>query len=95
MEAIVARDNMWAAWKRVKGNGGSAGVDGVTVEQLPSLLRRDWERIREELLAGRYRPSPVRRCEIPKSDGGVRELGIPTVLDRLIQQAILQVLQSA
>jgi RNA-directed DNA polymerase len=93
MEEVVGRDNMWAAWKRVKGNGGSAGVDGMTVEQLPEFLRAEWERIREELLAGRYRPSPVRRCEIPKSGGGVRELGIPTVLDRLIQQAILQVLQ--
>ena len=65
----------------------------MTVQQAPAFLRAEWERIREELLAGRYRPSPVRRCEIPKSGGGVRELGIPTVLDRLIQQAILQVLQ--
>lgn len=93
MEMVVARDNMWAAWKRVKGNGGGPGGDGMTVEELPSFLRANWERIREELLAGRYQPQPVLRREIPKSSGGVRELGIPTVLDRLIQQAILQVLQ--
>jgi group II intron reverse transcriptase/maturase len=84
---------MWTAWKRVKGNGGSPGVDGMTVQELPAFLRAHWERIRDELVAGRYQPSPIRRVEIPKSGGGVRELGIPTVLDRLIQQAILQVLQ--
>ena len=93
MEQVVARDNMWAAWKRVKGNVGSPGGDGMTVQELPSFLRANWERIREELIAGRYRPQPVLRREIPKSGGGMRELGIPTVLDRLIQQAILQVLQ--
>ena len=93
MERVVERSNMWAAWKRVKANGGSPGADGMTVEQLPAFLRANWERIREELLAGRYAVQPVLRREIPKSGGGVRELGIPTVLDRLIQQAILQVLQ--
>lgn len=93
MEEVVERSNMWAALKRVKANGGSPGSDGMTVAELPSFLRANWQRIREELLAGRYQPSAVRRCEIPKSGGGVRELGIPTVLDRLIQQAVLQVLQ--
>lgn len=93
MEQVVERSNMWAAWKRVKGNGGSPGGDGMTVQELPAFLRANWERIRDELVAGRYQPQPVLRREIPKSGGGVRELGIPTVLDRLIQQAILQVLQ--
>lgn len=90
---VLARDNMRAALRRVKQNGGSAGVDGMTVEALPDYLRQHWPRIREELLGGRYVPQQVLRREIPKSSGGVRELGIPTVLDRLIQQAILQVLQ--
>jgi group II intron reverse transcriptase/maturase len=93
MELVVERSNMWAAWKRVKANGGSPGGDGMTVAELPAFLRANWERIREELLAGSYQPQPVLRREIPKSGGGVRELGIPTVLDRLIQQAILQALQ--
>ena len=93
LEQVLARDNMWAALRRVKRNGGSAGVDGMTVEELPAHLKQHWPRIREEVLAGRYRPQRVLRREIPKSGGGVRELGIPTVLDRLIQQAILQVLQ--
>lgn len=90
---VLARDNMRAALRRVKQNGGSAGVDGMTVEELPDYLRQHWPHIREEMLAGRYVPQQVLRREIPKSGGGVRELGIPTVLDRLIQQAILQVLQ--
>ena len=93
LEAALERRNMHEALKRVKSNGGSAGVDGMKVEELSSFLKTDWPRIREELLTGRYRPSPVLRREIPKSNGGVRELGIPTVLDRLIQQALLQVLQ--
>jgi group II intron reverse transcriptase/maturase len=93
LEEVVARGNMRAAWRRVKGNGGSPGGDGMTVQELPAFLRANWERIRAELVAGRYQPQPVLRREIPKSGGGVRELGIPTVLDRLIQQAILQVLQ--
>jgi group II intron reverse transcriptase/maturase len=93
LEQVLARDNMRAALRRVKRNGGSAGVDGMTVDELPEYLKQHWVRIREELLAGRYVPQQVLRREIPKSGGGVRELGIPTVLDRLIQQAILQVLQ--
>jgi len=87
MEAVVERGNMQTAWKRVKGNKGAAGVDGMTVEALPAYLREHWPRIKAELLAGRYAPSPVRLVEIPKPGGGLRPLGIPTVLDRLIQQA--------
>ncbi len=84
---------MAAAWKRVKANAGSAGVDGRTVSQTAEYLKTDWPRIREELQSGRYRLQPVRRVQIPKDGGGMRELGIPTVSDRLIQQALLQVLQ--
>jgi len=93
MEAVVERGNMQAAWKRVKGKKGSAGVDGMSVDALLPYLREHWLRIKEELLAGRYAPSPVRLVEIPKPGGGLRPLGIPTVLDRLIQQALHQVLQ--
>jgi group II intron reverse transcriptase/maturase len=81
------------ALKRVQQNQGSPGVDGVTVEELPAYLREHWPAIREQLLTGGYQPSVVKRCEIPKPGGGVRQLGIPTVLDRFIQQAVLQVLQ--
>jgi RNA-directed DNA polymerase len=93
MERVVERENCLRALKRVRGNKGSPGIDGMRVEELPEYLRENWERIRAELLAGSYRPSAMRRHEIPKSGGGVRQLGIPTVLDRFIQQAILQVLQ--
>src|SRR5690606_8294514 len=93
MEKVVERDNLIRALKRVRSNKGSPGIDGMRVEELPEYLRENWERIRAELLAGSYRPTAVRRQEIPKSGGGVRRLGIPTVLDRFIQQAILQVLQ--
>lgn len=93
MERVVEHANVVAAFKRVRKNKGSPGVDGMTVEDLTGFLRENWERIRAELLEGSYQPSPVRRHEIPKSGGGVRQLGIPTVLDRFIQQAILQVLQ--
>ncbi len=93
MEEVVQRSNAKAALKRVRQNKGSPGVDGMTVDELPEYLVEHWETIREELLAGTYQPKPVKRQEIPKSGGGVRELGIPTVLDRLVQQAILQVLQ--
>lgn len=89
----LARENLVLAWKRVKANKGSAGVDGRTIAETAVYLRAEWPRIRVELLSGTYRPSPVRRVQIPKSDGGHRELGIPTVLDRVIQQALLQVLQ--
>ena len=93
MERVVSRPNLKAALKRVKRNGGSPGIDGMGTEELLAYLWEHWSRIRGELLAGTYQPSPVKRHEIPKSGGGVRELGIPTVLDRFIQQALLQVLQ--
>jgi RNA-directed DNA polymerase len=93
MERVVSRPNLVAAYKRVKQNKGSPGLDGLTVAELLPWLRENWERVRQELLAGRYRPQPVKRQLIPKRGGGQRELGIPTVLDRLIQQALLQVLQ--
>ena len=93
LDAALTRENLQAAWKRVKANKGAAGVDGLDIEQTAQMMRQRWSDIRQELLAGRYRPSPVRKVMIPKSDGSQRELGIPTVLDRLIQQALLQVLQ--
>jgi group II intron reverse transcriptase/maturase len=93
MERAVSRPNMLAAYKRVRENKGSPGIDGVTVEQLPAWLKENWVRVRQELLAGTYQPTPVRRQMVPKTGGGERELGIPTVPDRLIQQALLQVLQ--
>jgi group II intron reverse transcriptase/maturase len=89
----LARENMARAWKRVKANKGSAGVDGRTVADTGEYLKGAWPDIRKALLEGSYRPAPVRRVGIPKPGGGVRELGIPTVVDRLIQQALLQVLQ--
>ena len=93
LEAALTRQNLQAAWKRVKANKGAAGVDGLDIEQTAQVIRTSWIDIRQALLAGRYRPSPVRKVMIPKPDGSQRELGIPTVLDRLIQQALLQVLQ--
>jgi RNA-directed DNA polymerase len=93
MEAVCERENLKKALRRVKANKGSPGIDGMTVEQLPDYLRVHWPQHREELLHGIYTPSPVRRVEIPKPDGGVRKLGVPTALDRFVQQAVLQVLQ--
>lgn len=93
LQAVLARENMQRAWKRVKANKGAAGVDGLDIEQTRQLLVTAWPTIRDQLLQGTYRPSPVRRVTIPKPDGGERELGIPTVTDRLIQQGLLQVLQ--
>ena len=92
MERVCERANLQAALKRVRKNKGSAGIDGMTVDELPEHLKTHWPALREQLLAGTYQPSPVRRHAIPKRGGGVRELGIPTVVDRFIQQAILQVL---
>lgn len=92
LEKVLSRENLTAALKRVEANKGAPGIDGVTTEQLRDYLREHWATIRSQIEAGTYRPSPVRRVEIPKPDGGVRLLGIPTVVDRLIQQAILQVL---
>jgi RNA-directed DNA polymerase len=93
MEEILGRENMVRALKQVRSNKGAPGVDGMTVNQLPSYLRRHWQKVKATLLDGSYKPLPVRRKEIPKPQGGVRLLGIPAVLDRLIQQAISQVLQ--
>lgn len=93
MEEVVSRDNAKAALARVKKNKGSAGIDGMTVDELPAHLTAHWERLREQLIAGTYQPAPVREHEIEKKDGGVRKLGIPTVLDRFVQQLILNVLQ--
>ena len=93
MEEICDRENMEEALRRVKANKGSAGIDGMTVGDIADYLKQHWPAVRERLLNGTYEPNPVRRVEIPKPDGGVRKLGIPTVLDRLIQQAVMQVLQ--
>jgi RNA-directed DNA polymerase len=93
MEEVVERENLKEALKRVRANKGSPGVDGMTVHALPDYLKEHWPAIREQLLSGTYKPQPVRRKEIDKPDGGVRKLGIPTVRDRLIQQAVMQVLQ--
>ena len=93
LTAVLARENLQRAWKRVRANKGAAGVDGLDIDQTAALLRTAWPAIRDQLLVGTYRPMPVRRVTIPKPDGGERELGIPTVTDRLIQQALLQVLQ--
>lgn len=95
MDWVVAEGNMLAALKRVRQNKGSPGIDGMNVEELPEYLAVGWEQIRQELLTGRYRPKPVKRVEIPKPDGGVRQLGIPTAVDRMIQQMVLNVLQPA
>ena len=94
MEGIVERENLKKALARVKRNKGAAGVDGMTVEELPAYLKEHWLAIRSQLLEGSYKPQPVRRVEIPKASGGLRPLGIPTVLDRFIQQAVMQVLQA-
>ena len=91
-EAVFERENLQTALKRIESNKGAAGVDGMEVQELRGYLKEHWLEVREALERGTYRPSPVRRVEIPKPDGGVRELGIPTVLDRFIQQAIAQVL---
>jgi len=93
LEAALARENLQGAWRRVKANKGAAGADGLSIEETAAHLRTAWPDIRNRILAGTYRPQPVRRVTIPKPEGGERELGIPTVTDRLIQQALLQVLQ--
>lgn len=92
LERILSRENMLKAWKRVRANKGAPGIDDVSIKDFPEYLHEHWPRIREELFAGTYQPSPVRRVEIPKPTGGFRPLGIPIVLDRLIQQAISQLL---
>jgi RNA-directed DNA polymerase len=92
MERILTHDNVTRAWARVKSNRGVAGVDGMTIEDYPAYAEAHWEEIRQTLMDGTYQPQPVRRVAIPKPSGGERLLGIPCVLDRVIQQAILQVL---
>ena len=89
MEEVCERENCKQALARIKANKGSAGMDGMTVQQLPEYLKQHWPSIRGQLLSGTYKPQPVKRVEIPKPDGGVRKLGIPTVLDRFIQQAVI------
>jgi RNA-directed DNA polymerase len=93
MQEVLSAENLRVALSKVQGNKGSPGIDGMTVTELPAYLVTHWHQIKEQLMQGRYRPQPVKRVEIPKPDGGVRKLGIPTVLDRFIQQAVLQVLQ--
>jgi RNA-directed DNA polymerase len=93
MEEVCGRENCQQALRRVKANKGSPGIDGMRVEELPGYLKQHWPALREQLLSGTYQPQPVRRVEIEKPDGGMRKLGIPTALDRLIQQAVMQVLQ--
>ena len=92
MEQIVDADNLETAWARVKGNRGAPGPDGITIDEFPEHLRQCWAVIRQQLLEGTYKPGPVRRKSIPKPDGSQRHLGIPNVIDRLIQQAVLLVL---
>ena len=92
MEEVVDDANMDAAWRRVKANRGAPGPDGITVDVFLETFRHQWPEVRRQLLEGTYRPTPVRRKSIPKPDGGERHLGIPNVVDRLVQQAILQVL---
>src|SRR6202030_614902 len=93
MEEVCRRENCQQALRRVKANKGRAGIDGMKVSELPGYLKQHWPAIREQLLSGTYQPQPVRRVEIKKPDGGMRKLGIPTVLDRLVQQAMLQGMQ--
>src|SRR5690606_19046326 len=93
LEKMLERENLLKAYRKVVQNGGAPGVDGVTVTELQAYLNTHWEAVKAALLAGTYRPLPVRRVEIPKPGGGVRLLGIPTVMDRLLQQALLQVME--
>lgn len=90
LEEILSRENMLLAYKRVKANKGASGIDGITVEEIDEYLRENWAEIREKIRKRKYQPQPVRRVEIPKPNGGVRKLGIPTVIDRIIEQAIAQ-----
>ncbi|MDF9837496.1 MULTISPECIES: group II intron reverse transcriptase/maturase, partial [unclassified Breznakia] len=92
LEKILDRNNMNLAYKKVYANKGASGVDGVTLDELKGYIKENWDRIAQEIRERKYKPSPVRRVEIPKPNGGVRQLGIPTVMDRVIQQAIVQVI---
>lgn len=93
MVRVLDRNNLVRALKQVQRNKGAAGIDGMTVDELPDFLKQHWPKIRQQLAEGAYQPKPVLRVEIPKPDGRKRKLGIPTVLDRLIQQAIAQIMQ--
>jgi retron-type reverse transcriptase len=93
MEEVLSRSNLELALKRVRQNKGSAGIDRKTVDELLDYLKINWENLKLQLLQGKYKPNPVKRVEIPKPDGGVRQLGIPTVMDIFIQQALCQILQ--
>ena len=92
IEEILEPENFAAAWKRVRANKGAPGIDGMTVADFPAFARENWPRISKAIMEGRYRPAPVRRAWVPKPDGSKRPLGIPTVLDRVIQQAVAQAL---
>jgi RNA-directed DNA polymerase len=94
MERVVERDNLFRALKQVQSNGGSPGLDGMTVEELAPYLKEHWPRLKQALLAGTYQPQPVKRVEVPKPQGGVRKLGVPTGVGRFIQHAVLQGLQA-
>ena len=90
LEEILSRDNMRLAYKKVKANRGASGIDGITIEEIDDYLKENWVNIRDKIRKRKYKPKPVRRVEIPKPDGGVRNLGVPTVVDRIIEQAIVQ-----
>ena len=92
LEEILSKDNMTQAYKKVKANKGTSGVDGVGMDEIDDYLKTNWNNIKEEIRSRKYRPQPVRRVEIPKPNGGIRNLGIPTVVDRIIEQAIVQVM---
>ena len=92
VEGVVKRQNMLSAWKQVKANKGASGIDNISIEEFPEYAHENWEGIKQSLLEGQYQPSPAKRVQIPKDGGGTRKLGIPTVMDRVIQQAIAQVL---
>lgn len=92
LDTILSRSNMLEAYNQVKANKGSAGIDGITIDQMDDYLRQHWRPTKELIKQRKYKPQPVLRVEIPKPNGGVRQLGIPTVMDRMIQQAIVQVI---
>ena len=89
LEEILSRENMQLAYKKVKANKGASGVDGITIEEIDAYLKENWVDIRDKIRRRKYKPQPVRRVEIPKPDGGVRKLGVPTVVDRIIEQAMV------
>jgi len=92
VEEVVKKDNILSSWKQVRANKGAPGIDGMSVEEFPAYAQESWKGIKQSLLQGEYHPSAVKRVEVPKDSGGTRNLGIPTVMDRVIQQAITQVL---